>query len=173
MPPFSGSATALHHAVGTWTLAGPTTAGFSVGNLGRRVGGTIPVTSAQVDVAEDGSVAGVSAVLNIDAIATGHARRDKDLRKPALLDLANHPRLTFSGAEVTPYEGGWRITGLLTAKGTTRGIILTATAQEQNDGTMRVRATGQLDRRHYGVKAPRFLIGRLVDLEIDAALQRR
>ena len=122
MPPFSGSATALHHAVGTWTLAGPTTAGFSVGNLGRRVGGTIPVTSAQVDVAEDGSVAGVSAVLNIDAIATGHARRDKDLRKPSLLDLANHPRLTFSGAEVTPYEGGWRITGLLTAKGTTRGI---------------------------------------------------
>jgi len=29
-----------------------------------------------------------------------------------------------------------------------------------------------LDRRHYGIKAPRFLIGALVDLQIEAVFGR-
>ena len=174
MPPFSGSVTArLDRAVGTWTLADPTLATFTVGNLGRRVSGTIPVLSAQTDVAEDGTVCAVSAVLDIGAIATGHSRRDKDLRKAALLDLDNHPRLSFTGTDVTARDESWVVTGLLTVKGTTREITLDASADQQDDATMRVRATGQLDRRHYGVKAPRLMIRTLVDLEIDVTLRRR
>jgi polyisoprenoid-binding protein YceI len=60
---------------------------FSVGNLGKRVAGTIPVTSAEVDVAEDGTVRGASAELDIAAIDTGHTRRDRDLRKPNLRSI--------------------------------------------------------------------------------------
>ncbi len=49
MPPFTGSATTrLHVAPGTWKLAAPTAAGFSVGSLGGgRVAGTIPILTAQ------------------------------------------------------------------------------------------------------------------------------
>ncbi|MBA2554543.1 MAG: YceI family protein [Geodermatophilaceae bacterium] len=118
MSPFSGSATTrLYAAPGTWTLAAPTTAGFSVGSLGvRKVAGTIPVITAQVEVAEDGSVRGVGAVLNIDRIDTGHTKRDKDLRKRGLLYLDNYPTLTFSGTQATPGEAGWAVTGLLTSR---------------------------------------------------------
>jgi len=72
MPPFSGSsATVLRPAVGTWTLAGPAMASFSVGNLGNRVSGTMPVVSSNFAVGEDGSVRDVHAVLDIASIDTG------------------------------------------------------------------------------------------------------
>ncbi|MBA2554112.1 MAG: YceI family protein [Geodermatophilaceae bacterium] len=174
MSPFSGSATTrLHAAPGTWTLTAPTTAGFSVGSLGvRKVAGTIPVITAQVDVAEDGSVHSVAAVLSIDRIDTGHTKRDKDLRRRGLLDLDTHPTLTFSSAQVTPGEAGWTVTGLLTAKGATRQITVQATTSEHDDGTVGVRLTGRLDRRDYGIKAPRFLISASVLFDIDARLRR-
>jgi polyisoprenoid-binding protein YceI len=69
-------------------------------------------------------------------------------------------------------EDGWAVNGLLTAKGTTREITLHVTVEQPSDDTARVRVTGRLDRRHYGVKAPRFLIGTLVDLEIEAVFSR-
>lgn len=174
MPSFSGSSTAqLEQAVGTWTLCRPTMAGLEVGNLGKRVHGTIPITSAQFAVAEDGTVGDVRAVLDIASIDTGHAKRDKDLRKPVLLDLAKHPQLTFRGTQVVPLETGFTIEGLLTAKGTTRTITLPVTVDEKSDGTVAIRLTGQLDRRHYGIRAPRFMIGALVDFEIEARFARR
>ncbi|MDQ3715394.1 MAG: YceI family protein [Actinomycetota bacterium] len=173
MPPFSGSSAAvLQHAVGTWTLAGPTVAGFNVGNLGKRVRGTIPVSSAHFEIREDGSVRDVHAVLDIASIDTGHAKRDSDLRKPGLLDLNNHPQMTFDAAEVVALKDGWTVNGLLTVKGTTREITLDVTVEQPSEGTARVRMNGRLDRRHYGIKAPRFLIGALVDLQIEAVFGR-
>ncbi len=96
MPPFSGSSAAvLHRAVGTWNLAGPTMAGFSVGNLGKRVSGTIPVASAHFEVSEDGSVRDVHTVLDIASIDTGLAKtrfrppqaRPVGSRQPPTADL--------------------------------------------------------------------------------------
>lgn len=135
MPPISGPVTAqLRHAVGTWTLIGPATAGFSVGNLGfKRVSGTIPMSSAHFEVAADGNVREVNAVLDIASIDTGHARRDSDLRKPGLLDLANHPQLIFSATQVTSVDDGWSVNGLLAAKGVTRAINLAVSVQELSD----------------------------------------
>lgn len=173
MPPFSGSATALlQHAVGTWNLTGPTSAGFSVSNCGRRVTGTIPVTSARFEITVDGSVRDVQAVLDSASIDTGLAKRDSDLRKPGLLDLNTHPQLTFSGTQVTRLDDRWTVVGRLTAKGRTRDIFLDVTVEELSGQSARVRLTGQLDRRQYGVKAPRFLIGVLVDIEIEATFSR-
>ncbi|MDQ4038782.1 MAG: YceI family protein [Actinomycetota bacterium] len=174
MPPFSGSSAAvLQHAVGTWTLAAPTMAEFSVGNLGKRVSGTIPVSSAHFEVSENGSVRDVYAVLDLSSIDTGLAKRDADLRKPRLLDLDNHAKLTFSATQVTSLEQGWTVNGLLTVKGRTREITLDVTAEQPSEDTVLVRLTGRLDRRHYGIKAPRFLIGALVDLQIEAVFGRR
>ena len=173
MPPFSGSSAAvLQHAVGTWTLAGPTVAEISVGNLGKRVSGTTPVSSAHFEVSENGSVRDVYAVLDISSIDTGLAERDSDLRKPGLLDLDNHPKLTFSATRVSAPEDRWTVNGLLTVKGATREIALDVTVAQPSDDTARVRLTGRLDRRHYGIKAPRFLIGALVDLQIEAVFSR-
>lgn len=39
--------------------------------------------------------------LHLGAIDTGNARRDKDLRKPKLLDLDHHPAMTFAADSIT------------------------------------------------------------------------
>lgn len=54
-------------------------ASFSVGNLGKRVSGTMPVVSSHFAVGEDGSVRDVHAVLDIASIDTGHSKRDVPL----------------------------------------------------------------------------------------------
>lgn len=174
MPPFSGTSTALPRpASGTWTMIGPATAGFRVMNFGvSTVAGSIPVLSARVDVAEDGRIGDLVAVLDVGAIDTGHARRDADLRKPHLLDLDRHPRMTFSGQRVDVRDGGWSLVGLLTVKGTTAEVALDVTAAGLDDGTVRVVATGHLDRRDFGIRAPRFMIAHCVDVEIDVTLGR-
>lgn len=66
----------------------------------------------------------------------------------------------------------WSVNGLLAAKGVTRAINLAVSVQELSDESARIRLTGQLDRRSYGIRAPRFMIGSLVDIEIEAAFGR-
>ncbi|CAN5145002.1 hypothetical protein BH20ACT5_BH20ACT5_13580 [soil metagenome] len=164
------STAALLTKPGVWTLVSRTAATFGVGNLGKRVTGTIPITSARIEVA--GGVPSVTAALDIAGIDTGNARRDKDLRKPALLDLDRHPELHFRSERIVASDEGWTVLGQLTVKDTTRGITLTADADAQPDGSVRVRLTGWLDRRDYGVKAPRFLIGAIVDIQVDVTFVR-
>lgn len=64
------------------------------------------------------------------------------------------------------------MTGQLTAKGVTREVTLAATAQQEPDDTVRMRLTGHLDRRDFRIKAPRFMIGTLVDMDIHATFGR-
>lgn len=169
MPPFAFSVTDLAaRTAGTWTLdPSSSIARFTVGNLvTKTVSGRLPISSAAVTVSADGSVS-VLVEADASAIDTGHARRDHDLRKPGLLDLDAHPRMVFSADEVVATETGWRVPGRLTAKGSTHDLVLVASVIPEGE-VLRVRATGRLDRRDYGVRAPRFMIGALVDLDIEA-----
>lgn len=174
MPPFSGAATArLVPGVGTWILSAPASARFSVGNLVvGAVHGSVPVRSAYAEIAEDGIVRDAGAVLDLGGIDTGHPRRDKHLRRPSLLDLDTHPDLTFAATSVRPGPAGWSVSGTLTARGVTRPIEVDAAAQEEPDGTVALHLSGRLDRRDYGVNAPRFLIGSVVELSVDVVLTR-
>ena len=47
---------------------------------------------------------------------------------------------------------------------------MTGTPEVLPDGWVRVRATASLDRTAVGIRAPRFLIGRIVQIEVDAWL---
>ena len=172
MYPAPGSPTArLNPATGTWSLARPTSAGFEVGNFGvKRVRGAVPIISTRVEVAPDASIHSVDATLDLAAVDTGNTKRDSDLRKPSLLDLDRHPHLTFTSSRVTPYEGRWVVVGLLTVKGATREVSLEGTVERLPEGAVRVRLAGRLDRRDYAITAPRFLIGSMVDVDIDVTL---
>ncbi len=173
MPPFTSSATDLAaRTAGTWMLDPQSSvAGFTVGNfVVRSVSGRIPLTAASLTVSDEGSVS-VWVEADVAAIDTGHARRDVDLRKPALLDLERHSSLVFQATRLVETAAGWLVPGQLTAKDTTRELELTATVVPEGEH-LRVHATGQLDRRDYGITAPRFLIGALVDVEVDAVFTR-
>ncbi len=157
---------------GTWRAdLTRSTASFKVGNLGRVANGTVPVTAGTVQIGPDGALLAVHGTLDLSAIDTGIAKRDLDLRKPGLLDLDRHPAMTFTSTSASRVDGGWLVTGTLTARGTSTELSGTAELSTV-DGEPVMTATARLDRRTLGIRAPRFLIGRYVDITVTAVLSR-
>src|SRR5262249_58896412 len=78
-------------ASGRWTVdLAHSAATFRVSSLGRIVTGTVPVIEGVVDVAEGGLPSAITGSLDLGAISTGNARRERDLRQPRFLDLNRH-----------------------------------------------------------------------------------
>jgi polyisoprenoid-binding protein YceI len=158
-------------AAGRWTVdITRSTATFRVGNLGRTVTGTVPIIGGTVDVDADGRPTAIGGSLDLGSIDTGNARRDKDLRKPHLLDLDNHPIMTFSADAMTISPGGWSVAGQLTAKGTRVRHDGDVGLSVLDRGATLVART-RLDRRAIGVRAPRLLIGHQVEITVTATIR--
>lgn len=158
-------------AAGTWRAdTSRSTASFQVGNLGRRTRGTVPVTAGTIEIGPDGALLAVHGVLDLGAIDTGIARRDQDLRKPGLLDLDRHPAMTFTATSARTTGSGWHVTGTLSARGTETVLDGTAELSTADGPEARMTATARLDRRTLGIRAPRFLIGRWVDITVTAVI---
>jgi polyisoprenoid-binding protein YceI len=158
-------------AAGRWTVdVARSTATFRVANLGRTVTGTVPVVDGTVDVDADGRPTAISGTLDLGCIDTGNARRDADLRKPGLLDLDRHPTMTFTADTMSPTPGGWTVAGQLTARGT-RVALDGDVEVSVLDGVTTLTARTRLDRRAIGVRAPRFMIGRQVDITVTATVR--
>lgn len=145
-------------------------AGFSVRNLGlTTVTGTVPITSAWVDVDAEGAPASVHATLDLASLDTGNPRRDHHLRSPSLLDLERHPTLRFCGRP-TRTDQGWTVYGTVEAHGASTRILLDASVSEGADGSTTVHASGTLDRRELAVRAPRVLIGHRIEVHLDVTI---
>jgi polyisoprenoid-binding protein YceI len=154
---------------GRWQhIEGRASARFAVRELGvKTVRGSVPVQMAWVDVDATGLPTQVYATLDLTAIDTGHRKRDADLQKPKLLDTAQYPTLAFSGGGPVPGPDGWQLTGELTGRAGAC-IPLLVQVETAPDGTVTVQATGSFDRQALGVRAPRFLIGRRIEVTIEA-----
>lgn len=166
----TGALASVRLATGRWELVTTlSTAELSVRHLGtKQVRGTVPIADAAVRVDADGRPVGVTAVLALDGIDTGHARRDADLRKPRLLDTARYPQLRFVASDVHPTADGWTVTGTLSGRGHDVEVTLDAQVSAAADACVSVVATTIVDRTDLGVRAPRFLIGRSVAITIRA-----
>ncbi|USX55041.1 YceI family protein [Lentzea sp. HUAS12] len=147
------------------------TASFEVGNLGRGVHGTVPVTAGTVEIGVDGALLAVHGTLDLGSIATGNARRDLDLRKPNLLDLDRHPTMTFHSTSTRADGSGWHVTGTLSARGAATELDGVVTVSSAEGAEAVLTATTRLDRRTLGVRAPRLLIGRYVDITVTAVVR--
>jgi len=158
---------------GTWTAdPAATTASFAVSNfLVSTVPGTITVTSGEVRTDEAGRPTTVSAVLDARTIATGHPRRDKDLRAPRFFDAERYPEMRFTSVSVAESDGGWTVEGTLRV-GTHEAPMRLAVELQPSSrpGTVSVVARGTVDRAAAGIKAPSFVIGRQVQVTVDAVL---
>lgn len=158
---------------GTWHLD-PTssTAGFTVRAMGLlRVRGTVPLVTGEVEVDEAGVVVRLLGLADPAGVATGNARRDRDLRGPGLLAVAEHPSWTFTAQRATGNGGTWQVPGTLNVR-TACPLTWTAQVRGLQDGMLRATATARLDRLDAGVRAPRVLVGRQVDLRLDLVLVR-
>ena len=144
---------------------------FSVGNLGlRTVRGAVPVLGGSLGTDDGGVPRAVRAELDLGRIDTGNARRDADLRKPHLLDLDAHPRLTFECETFEWGPQGWTGLGRLSARGRTCPLAVLGVPATAEDDELHVVGTAVLDRAQLGIRAPRLLIGREVAIVVDCRL---
>src|SRR5262249_8966785 len=78
--------------------------------------------------------------------------------------------MTFTADTITAAPAGWRVTGHLTARNTTVRLIGDAEVTGY-DRSATVTAHTRLDRRTLGIRAPRIMIGHVIDITVTAALR--
>jgi polyisoprenoid-binding protein YceI len=130
------------------------------GDFGDAVSGELVVHGDSVDALGRASVKGLS---------TGFGKRDRHLRSPDFLDAAEHPYIELAAEDVPLGEADMTLEVLMTVKGVTRRVPLTVSAARE-DGELRVRTSGELDRRTLGIVPPAMWdhqVGGRVLLELD------
>ena len=157
-------------STGTWTVvATESTARFSVRDkMVTTVHGTIPVVSGTVEVSPTGEIVRGRMELDLTRIETGNRRRDLDLAKPSLLGTAAHPVLVVETGPAEVDGSIWRLPATLSAGGGGIALSLAGEVTASEAGRIRVRITGRLDRTGLGMRVPRFVIGRYIDVDVDA-----
>jgi polyisoprenoid-binding protein YceI len=146
---------------GTWA-PDPThsSVSFRVRNMG-----IVTVTGHFADfegsLVSDGTLAGTHAEGTVDvaSVSTRSAQRDQHLLADDFFAAEEHPQIRFRSTAIVPDGEGFKVTGDLTIKGTTRSVELVAVPQgpEPIDdpwGSTRIglEVTGEIDRRDYGLE---------------------
>jgi polyisoprenoid-binding protein YceI len=67
------------------------------------------------------------------SVDTKNSTRDKHLRSADFFDVTTHPDLTFTVDDVRPADGGVRVAGSLTVRGTTRPAAFDAKVSAAGD----------------------------------------
>lgn len=135
------------------------------------VPGQIPVVSAAIAIDADGLPRG-TATLDVSAISTPNAKRDRDLQGRRFFDTATFPLLDFRSVSTRRQGNEVVVDGLLTVRGEDCPLTLVATLDAQADGSVAVHATGTFDRMTSPLRmAPRWIIGATVDVVVDAVLR--
>jgi polyisoprenoid-binding protein YceI len=123
--------------------------------------------SGDIDV-ERPERSAVEVVIKTASIRTHNERRDNDLRNSSILDVENHPTITFKSTKIDAAGADrFTMTGDLTIKGNTHPVTLAATKYgEFNDPAMGHRigygAETQITRKDFGLNVDFVMDGRLV-----------
>jgi polyisoprenoid-binding protein YceI len=169
--------TSVHTALrdGSWTVQ-PTdaVASFTVRKLGLiRVRGGFTVTDGTVTVVGGQPVA-ATAALEAASVRTGIAKRDVDLTGRRFFHSAEHPRIEVRSSRITPDGDGWAATTVLAVAGGEAPLDVRVTADpETTEEVRRITVTGVLDRAGTPIRAPRWLVGRWIAVEVHATLRRQ
>ena len=135
------------------------------------VRGTFRLRAGQVSIAADPGASSVRATIAAGSFASGNAARDADVVSATLLDARAYPEITFTGQGARREGAGWVVPGSVTAHGTAvPAEVRLSQARGEADGARFV-ATARLDRASFGVTRKKGMVGRTVDLVIEAVAQ--
>ena len=135
------------------------------------VHGTFRLQSGQVSIGADPGASSVQASIAAGSYASGHTKRDADVVSASLLDARAFPEITFAGQGARRDGDDWVVPGSVTAYGTAVPAEIRLSDARQEDGAARFRATARLDRTSFGVTKKKGMVGRTVDLVIEAVAQ--
>ncbi|MDG6101853.1 YceI family protein [Dactylosporangium aurantiacum] len=161
-------------AAGTWRVETPARAGFAARNFGvRTVRGTLAVTAGTLELGPDGRPVRLSGALDAASVDTGNPRRDRDLRGRRFLDVAHHPVIEVTAERFEATAAGWLAHAAVRVAGAETTLPLHGVLDGAPDGQrLTVTGTAALHLPDVGIRVPRFLVGRRVELTVTAHLRR-
>jgi len=117
---------------GTWEIdTAHSEIAFSVRHLMTTVRGSFTRFSGRIEMADDPLESRAYAEIEMDSIETRNAERDEHVRSSEILDVANHPTMTFTATGVQEArrrrhaaQQRHMVTGDLTIRGVTRPVTL-------------------------------------------------
>lgn len=130
---------------------------------------TFTVQGGELRVCEPRTTSSVIVTVDAASFSSNSARRDKDVRSAGLLDVTNYPDITFASDRLQQSGDTLLVTGTVTAHGHTVevNVHIDRIAREGTGIRLHGRAE-HLDRTAFGITGSRGMVGRYLDLELDA-----
>jgi polyisoprenoid-binding protein YceI len=132
------------------------------------VRGTFRLRDGVISIAAEPGGCRVRASIEADSYASGHRVRDADVVSATLLDAGAYPEISFTGLRARRDGDEWVVSGSVTAHGTAQPVEVRVTDARTEAGEARFRATALLDRTSFGIIRKKGLVGRAVNLTIEA-----
>ncbi|TDB85042.1 polyisoprenoid-binding protein [Actinomadura sp. KC216] len=178
------AAVAPELTVGTWNIdPAHSEVTFVIRHLMTKVRGTFTEFTGSVQIAEELSESSATAEIKVASLDTRNADRDAHVRTADVLDVENHPTMTFATTGVRAEGGEYFLDGELTIKGVTRPVSLSVefngVAEDPWGGTRAgFSAHTTINRKDWGIefnvplKGDKALLGDKVDLQLEVQAVR-
>jgi polyisoprenoid-binding protein YceI len=164
---------------GTWNVdPAHSEVAFVIRHLMTKVRGSFTDFSGSLQIAENVTDSSAWAEIQIKSIDTRNADRDAHIRSADILDLDNHPVMTFVTTGIRENGAGHLMDGTLTIRDVTRPITLdvdfNGVGSDPWGGTrVGFSATTSISRKEYGIEfnvplgGDRALLGDVVDIHLE------
>ena len=130
---------------------------------------TFTVRSGELQVTDPATASSVTVAIDAASFHSSSAKRDRDVTGSGLLDAETFPDITFVSDGVREDGGRWLVSGSVTAHGTTVPVELVLHDVHPEGDGVRLRARAEhLDRQAFGITGSRGMVGRFLDLDLDA-----
>jgi polyisoprenoid-binding protein YceI len=127
------------------------------------------IVSGKLTVTDPPTSSRVEVHLNASSFTSNNAKRDKDVRSAPLLDVATYPDITFESDGLRQQGDQWHLSGTVTAHGSTVPVEIMIEQLTVEGAGLRVRARADhLDRHSFGITGSKGIVGRYLDLHLDA-----
>jgi len=130
---------------------------------------TLMIQAGELQIGDPLSTSSATVTVDAASFSSKNAKRDKDVRSPGLLDVETYPHITFASDTLHEMPDGWLVTGQVTAHGHTIPVDVRVDRVTHEGAGLRVHGRAEhLDRTAFGITGSRGMVGRHLNLELDA-----
>jgi polyisoprenoid-binding protein YceI len=130
---------------------------------------TFTIQQGELRICEPLATSSATVTVNAASFSSANTKRDKDVRSAGLLDVATYPTITFASDSLQQNGDTLLVTGTVTAHGHTVGVDIRIDSVTGEGKGIRLHGRVEhLDRTAFGITGSRGMVGRYLDLELDA-----
>jgi polyisoprenoid-binding protein YceI len=130
---------------------------------------TFTIEDGELRIREPLATSTVTVTVDAASFSSANKKRDKDVRSSALLDVVTYPAITFKSEGLQQSGDTLVVTGTVTAHGHTVPVDIRIDSITREGAGIRLHGAAEhLDRTAFGITGSRGMVGRYLDLELDA-----